>query len=52
MLVKMLSTRRGSGDGFDMCQYLKGETYDLPENLAKHFLRNGWAYNAEEIKDE
>lgn len=51
MLIKMLQTRRGSPDGFIVQRYYKGETYDLPELLARRFLNNGWAYNAEPEDD-
>ena len=39
----MLETRTGSPDGFDLISYKAGETYELPDLLASHFCRRGWA---------
>lgn len=47
MLIKMLETRRGSEDGFVVRRFMQGETYDVADSLAKRFLNDGWAYNAE-----
>lgn len=52
MKIKMLKTRQGSEDGFIIHNYVKGNEYDLADTLATHFLRNGWAFNNEPIKDE
>lgn len=48
MLIKMLETRRGCEDGHRVHRYVKGETYDMMDGLARTFMMNGWAYNAEE----
>ena len=50
MRVKMLVTRRGSHDGFDIRQYHKGEIYDLPDNLARYFIRWNSAVSLEPNK--
>lgn len=47
MLIKMLETRRGSPDGYSVLKYEKGMIYDMPDALAKSFLRAGWCYNVE-----
>ena len=36
--VLMLATQDGSPDGFTVREYEKGETYDIPEDLAKSFV--------------
>ena len=43
MKVRMLETRLGSPDGIQVNEYKAGEKYDMPESLAKGFLKNGWA---------
>lgn len=48
MLIHMLQTRRGSEDGISCRQYHKGEKYEVADSLACHFLKQGWAYNAED----
>jgi hypothetical protein len=47
MRIKMLETRRGSEDGFTVRRFEEGEQYDVAEGLARQFLKDGWAYNAE-----
>jgi hypothetical protein len=48
MKIKMVETRRGSEDGFEVRQYQKGQAYDVAHTLATQFLNRGWAYNMEE----
>ena len=38
MFIKMKETTPGSPDGFTIKKYEAGETYDLPEKLAKGFI--------------
>lgn len=52
MKITMISTRRGSEDGFTTKQYIKGESYDVSRNMGSMFLRNCWAYNNEQIIEE
>lgn len=41
--IKMLETRKGSPDGMTVCSYQRGEQYELPDELARVFVREGWA---------
>ena len=43
MKLKMLQTCLGSPDGRRVVEYLKGETYDLPADLAQVFVSQDWA---------
>ncbi len=43
MKLKMLKTCLGSPDGRRVVEYLKGETHDLPADLAEAFVSQGWA---------
>lgn len=43
MKIKMLRTTRATPDGFTVATYREGEIYDLSENLAELFVREGWA---------
>ena len=43
MKVKMHRTCFGSPDGMRVDEYQKGATYDLPEELARVFLKQRWA---------
>lgn len=47
MLITMLKSCRGCYDGFLTKVYEKRHEYDLPDTLAKYFLRSGAAYNSE-----
>ena len=38
MQLKMIKTAKGSPDGLKVVEYQKGETYEIPEELAKVFL--------------
>jgi len=40
--IKMLETRTGSPDGVSVCSYIKGEHYELPDDLARVFVHEGW----------
>lgn len=42
MKIKILKTMDGSPDGSHVLTYKEGETYDVPEGLAKVFLREKW----------
>ena len=42
----MLETRFGTEDGYIMRQYSKGKSYELADNLARYFLRSGFARTA------
>lgn len=46
--IVMLQTRRGTEDGFSTQQFEKEQTYDVRDNLACHFLAEGWAELADE----
>ena len=43
MKVRMLLDHSGSPDGVGIVNYLKGETYDIPDRLATVFLEQKWA---------
>ena len=43
MKLKMLKTCLGSPDGRRVVEYVKGESYDLPAELADVFVAQGWA---------
>lgn len=48
MKIKMLQTRRGSEDGFNVQRFEQGQSYDMADSLARQFLKEGWAYNDED----
>lgn len=39
----MVETKKGSPDGINAFEYVKGREYDLPPDLANVFIREGWA---------
>lgn len=41
MLVVMKETKKGSPNGITVNEYVKGQEYDMPENLMKTFLKMG-----------
>jgi hypothetical protein len=41
--MTMTETEDGSPEGSTVRTYLDGESYDLPDELADAFERNGWA---------
>ena len=43
MKIKMLKTRQGSPDGISVNTYIHGETVDVPDELARIFIRQRWA---------
>jgi hypothetical protein len=47
MLVKMLSTRKGSPNGLDSETYVEGKQYDIQGELLDVFLKEGWAEPAD-----
>lgn len=47
MKIKMLKTRQGSPDGISVYTYCAEDIVDLPEELAKVFLRKRWAKKTE-----
>jgi len=49
MNIRMLQTTRGSPDGIQVFEYRAGEKYDLPDDLAGVFLREGWAEEDKEL---
>lgn len=50
MLIRMLETRKGSPDGRFVHTYREGQEYELPDSLARAFVRNGWAKVLRETK--
>lgn len=61
MLVKVLKTTKASKNqsGIEVFEYLQGETYDIYQDLAGVFIREGWGEKAidnlkndEEINEE
>jgi hypothetical protein len=49
MNIRMLKTMRGSPDGIQVFEYQAGQKYDLPDDLAGVFLREGWAEEDKEL---
>ena len=49
MNIRMLKTMRGSPDGIQVFEYRAGQKYDLPDDLAGVFLREGWAEEDKEL---
>ncbi|MBC8284361.1 MAG: hypothetical protein H8E32_11155 [Nitrospinae bacterium] len=47
MKIKMLKTRQGSPDGISVFTYCAEDIVEIPEELAKVFLRKRWAKKAE-----
>lgn len=61
MLVKVIKTTKASKNqsGIEVFEYLQGETYDIYQDLAEVFIREGWGEktidnlkNDEEINEE
>jgi hypothetical protein len=51
MLVKMLSTHKGSPDGIQTVIYTQGEQYEVSGELLDVFLREGWCEAAEPFRE-
>ena len=43
MKLTMVRTVKASPDGIEVRTYEEGQTYDLPHELARIFLAEGWA---------
>lgn len=43
MKVRMKEDKRGSPDGINVIDYEKGKTYDMPDVLAKPWIKKGLA---------
>ncbi len=43
MKIKMLKTRQGSPDGISVNTYTRGETAEVPDELARIFIGQRWA---------
>lgn len=43
MKVRMKSTHESAVDGIHTKQYGKGKTYAVPDDVAKRWVRKGWA---------
>jgi len=52
MKVKMLETKIYYPDGIHEKECLQGETYDLPENIAKSWIKQGFATKGKIRKPE
>ena len=48
MLIKVLKTTKASKNelGIEVFEYLQGETYDIYQELAEVFLKEGWGEKA------
>ena len=46
MQVEIIKTRQGSPNGYDVKTYKEGEVCDMPDALAKVFLKQKWAKKA------
>ena len=47
MKIKMLKTRQGSPDGISVHTYCAEDIVEIPDELAKVFIRKRWAKNME-----
>ena len=47
MKIKMLKTRQGSPDGISVITYCADDVVEVPDELAKVFLRKRWAKKTE-----
>lgn len=47
MKVKVTKTMKGSPDGLTVNEYLEGQTYEMPFDLATVFIREGWGTSCE-----
>lgn len=43
MLIQMIKNEKGSPNGIQVVEYVKGEEYDMPEDLGKVFVKMGAA---------
>lgn len=50
MLIRMLETKRESGNGFIVQEFQKGEQYDVARNLAVRLINNGFAIDPTPVK--
>jgi hypothetical protein len=50
MLVKMLSTRKGSPNGTDVQTYFEGHPYEIHGDLLDVFLKEGWCEAVEPFR--
>ena len=51
MLVKMLSTRKGSPNGTDVQTYFEGHQYEVHGELLDVFIREGWCETADPFRE-
>ena len=47
----MLKTKNGSPDGMAVLTYAEDRVYELPEDLARVFIKQKWAKRLRETKD-
>lgn len=49
MLIKVLKTTKASKNelGIEIFEYLEGETYDIYQELAEVFIKQGWGISIE-----
>lgn len=47
MLVEIIKSQPGSPDGNTVIDYQAGQTYQMPDDLAAIYLREGWGRSAE-----
>ena len=54
MKVRMKEDKQAAPDGINIIDYKKGRTYDMPEELAKEFIKQGVvaAVKPKEVKVE
>ena len=51
MKIRMLKTKNGSPDGLAVLTYDEDKVYELPEDLARVFIKQKWAKRLRETKD-
>ena len=51
MKIKMLQTRKGSPDGIVVTTYIRGETVEVPDELANIFIQQRWAVIKKGVKN-
>ncbi len=51
MKIRMLKTKNGSPDGMAVLTYAEDRVYELPEDLARVFIKQKWAKRLRTTKD-
>jgi len=52
MKVRMKEDKQAAPDGINIIDYQKGRTYDMPEGMAKAFIKQGVVAAVKPVKEE